>query len=58
MSNTPQYTTIANERSQARTAILLRHQQHKANRPSNVAAGKSPLQAKIVLTCDYGHGYR
>jgi len=37
---------------------LLWHLQHETNRPSNVAAGNSPLQAKIVLTRDYGYGYR
>ena len=36
----------------------MRHLQLKTNRLSNVAMGKSPLQAKIVLTCDYGYGYR
>ena len=42
----------------ARTATLLRHLQHETDRPANVAVGNSSLQAKIVLTCDYGYGYR
>jgi len=44
--------------SHARTATQLWHLQDKTNRLSNVAAGNSPLQAKIVLTCDYGYGCR